>query len=781
MANKVEVTYNPQLGYLKTVFTHPFDFLTEVQSYSQEQNALELVAGTYQKKTARVRVDLLTETAFRFRMYPYEEKVFENAVFPLEGRQAYSLEDKGECLSLSTGRMELRLQKRPWQLSVLLDGKPLTHENVCDSNVDNMCKYLPIGFDCDGQGNVVKVRETMYMYSDENFYGFGEKFTGFNKRGQVIHCRQSDALSTNTERSYQNIPYFMSSRGYSILLNTYTDNVCDMGVGSGVSYGMEVADKMLDYVMFCDRDYKGLLEGYTALTGRSPMIPKWAFGLWMSKCSYRTQEEVETVARTLREKKIPADVIHIDGWQKMSNSGVWEWDLERFPNPQGMIQTLKDLHFHLSLWMWPYIRVGADSYEFAKEKGYLVMNEKGEVATFHSAATNDFYFAAFDFTNPEMVEWYKGLVKNVVKDGVGVIKTDFSEALPLDAVYHDGSNGLQGHNKLPLLYAKTIYEACAEVKLPAGERPMLWGRSGYAGSQNYPGNWAGDSSTHENNLACVLRSGLSIGLSGVPFWGHDIGGFYNTDSDGYECPPTEQQYVRSAQFGLLSPLSRCHGKTPREPWNFSERAQEIFGAYDRLRYRLAPYLYSTAIQAHNTGLPMLRALLLEFPDDFTVQNVGMEYMLGESLLVAPIFDQDDLRVYLPQGQWACLRTGEFTSGGRWVRPENTLEHIPVYLRENTAVPMRSEDVLWSEEKNYEDLTVLLNISGCVDQTFYDDGVEYRFRAVLQGERALVETNLPVKALKIYAQSPITGAVLNGKALSVQKVSPAITVACAEKG
>lgn len=781
MANKVEVTYNPQLGYLKTVFTHPFDFLTEIQSYSREQNALELVAGTYQKKTARVRVDLLTETAFRFRMYPYEEKVFENAVFPLEGRQAYSLEDKGECLSLSTGRMELRLQKRPWQLSVLLDGKPLTHENVCDSNVDNMCKYLPIGFDCDGQGNVVKVRETMYMYSDENFYGFGEKFTGFNKRGQVIHCRQSDALSTNTERSYQNIPYFMSSRGYSILLNTYTDNVCDMGVGSGVSYGMEVADKMLDYVMFCDRDYKGLLEGYTALTGRSPMIPKWAFGLWMSKCSYRTQEEVETVARTLREKKIPADVIHIDGWQKMSNSGVWEWDLERFPNPQGMIQTLKDLHFRLSLWMWPYIRVGADSYEFAKEKGYLVMNEKGEVATFHSAATNDFYFAAFDFTNPEMVEWYKGLVKNVVKDGVGVIKTDFSEALPLDAVYHDGSNGLQGHNKLPLLYAKTIYEACAEVKLPAGERPMLWGRSGYAGSQNYPGNWAGDSSTHENNLACVLRSGLSIGLSGVPFWGHDIGGFYNTDSDGYECPPTEQQYVRSAQFGLLSPLSRCHGKTPREPWNFSERAQEIFGAYDRLRYRLAPYLYSTAIQAHNTGLPMLRALLLEFPDDFTVQNVGMEYMLGESLLVAPIFDQDDLRVYLPQGQWACLRTGEFTSGGRWVRPENTLENIPVYLRENTAVPMRSEDVLWSEEKNYEDLTVLLNISGRVDQTFYDDGVEYRFRAVLQGERALVETNLPVKALKIYAQSPITGAVLNGKALSVQKVSPAITVACAEKG
>lgn len=776
MANKVEVTYNPQLGYLKTVFTHPFDFLTEIQSYTQEEHALELIVGTYQKKTALVRLDFLAETVFRFRMYPYEKKVYENAVFPLEGVRGYTLSNQEDSLTVSTGRMELRLQKRPWELSVLLDGKVLTRENVCDSNVDNMCKYLPVGFDCDQQGNVVKVRETMYLYSDETFYGFGEKFTGFEKRGQVIHCRQSDALSTNTERSYQNIPYFMSSRGYSILLNSYTDNVFDMGVGSGVSYGMEVADKMLDYVLFCDRDYKGLLQEYTGLTGRSPMIPKWAFGLWMSKCSYRSQEEVETVARALREKNIPVDVIHIDGWQKPSNSGVWEWDLERFPDPKGMIQTLKELHIHLSLWMWPYIRVGADSYEFAKERGYLVMNEQGEVATFHSAATSDYYFAAFDFTNPEMVEWYKGLVRNVVKEGVGVIKTDFSEALPMDAVYHDGSNGLQGHNKLPLLYAKTIYEACAEVKLPNGERPMLWGRSGYAGSQNYPGNWAGDSSTHENNLACVLRAGLSIGLSGVPFWGHDIGGFYNTDSEGYECPPTDEQYIRSAQFGLLSPLSRCHGKTPREPWNFGEQAQQIFTAYDKLRYRLAPYLYSLAIEAHDTGLPMLRALLLEYPDDFTARQIGMEYMLGANILVAPVFDQDDLRVYLPQGNWASLLTGEFTQGGRWIRPEKTLENIPLYLRENSAVPMRSQDVFWSEEKNYDDLTVLLNISSCVAQGFYDDGVEYRFQAQLEGGQLMVKTNMPVKTVKAYCQAPILSAEINGQEWTVVQQDSQIFVA-----
>ena len=774
MDKKAEVTYNPQLGYLKTVFTHNFDFLTEIREYRQEESALELTVGTYRKKTAKVRVDFLTGEAFRFRMYPFEDTaVYENAVFPLEGKTGYELQVTEDCLTASTGRMTLRFGKRPWELSVFLDGKLLTRENVCDANVDNMCKYLPIGFDCDEQGRVIRVRETMYLPSDESFYGFGEKFTGFDKRGQVIHCRQCDALSTNTEKSYKNIPYFMSSRGYSILLNTYTDNVFDMCEGSGVSYGMESADRMLDYMLFCNRDYKGLLSDYTALTGRSPMIPKWAFGLWMSRCSYQTQEEVEAVARRLREEQIPADVIHIDGWQKMSEAGVWQWDLERFPDPRGMIKTLSEQHFHLSLWMWPYIAVGTEGYEYARAHGYLVMNDKGEVSTFHSAATSDAWFAAFDFTNPEMVAWYRGLVQAVVKEGVGVIKTDFSEAVPLDAVYHDGSNGLQGHNKLPLLYAKTIYEACRDVKQEQGERPMLWGRSGYAGTQNYPGNWAGDSSTAENNLACILRGGLSMGLSAVPFWGHDIGGFYNTDSDGYECPPTEEQYIRSAQFGLLSPLSRCHGKTPREPWYFSQQAQEIFRAYDRLRYRLIPYLYSIAWEAHSTGVPMLRALLLEYPDDCTARCVGMEYMLGSSLLVAPVFDQDDFRVYLPEGNWASLLTGGFTEGGRWVRPGKQLENIPVYLRENSALPIQGKDLLFTEEKPFEDLCVLMNLSTAAEEIFFDDGQEYRFRAELKGGTVTVETGLPMTSAVLYTQQPVVRAVVNGEEYTVEERSATV--------
>ena len=767
MEKRVEVTYNPQLGYLKTVFTHNFDFLTAIREYQVQGADLIFKVDTYQKGSARVVVTRLTDTSFRFRMYPDENtSVFENSVFQPHGEGEWKVQEQEDCLLAETGRLTLRFGKQPWEMSVLLDGKPLLHENVCDSNVDNMCKYLPVGFDRDENGKVVRVREAMYLYADEKFYGFGEKFTGFEKRGQKIHVRQSDALSTNTEASYKNIPCFLSTRGYLMLLNTYTDNTFDMGCTSGVSWGVEAEDAMLDYILFCNRDYKGLLEDYTALSGRSPMIPKWAFGLWMSKCSYMTQEEVETVARTCREKHIPLDVIHIDGWQDRDNSGVWQWDRERFPDPQGMIRTLREMNVHLSLWMWPYIRVGSQGYEYALEKGYLVMNEKGEVSTFHSAATNDYYFAAFDFTNPHMVEWYRGLVQNVVKDGVGVIKTDFSEALPMDSVYYDGSNGLQGHNKLPLLYANTIYEACRDCKTPNGEPPMLWGRSGYAGSQNYPGNWAGDSSTHENNLACVLRGGLSIGVSGVPFWGHDIGGFYNTDSEGFECPPTEQQYIRSAQFGLLSPLSRCHGKTPREPWNFSERAQEIFIRYDSLRYRLTPYLYSTAWESHHTGIPMMRPLFLEFPQDYSARTVELEYMLGGSLLVAPVFDQDDFAVYLPKGEWVDLGSGDFVEGAAWIQPETTLEDIPVYLRQDSAVILRSEDVEYIEEKPFDDLHVVLNLKNEVCCNWQDDDRQYDFFAKMDGTLLTIETTLPLKEVTIYSQKEVNCVTINGKTVDV---------------
>lgn len=386
-----------------------------------------------------------------------------------------------------------------------------------------------------------------------------------------------------------------------------------MGSFSNVAYNMSVEDKVLDYVIWMGNDYKALLKSYINQTGKIPMIPKWALGLWMSKCSYQTQDEIYEVVKISKERDIKIDVIHIDGWQKEGDAGAWVWDYERFPNPEEMIYKLKKEGIHLCLWIFPYIDENSKYFKEAEEKGFLVKNTKGVTSRFYSTATSTSKVGCFDFTNPHFIEWYKPKVRSVVSMGIGAVKTDFSEAVPEDAVYFDGSTGIQGHNKLTFLYAKTIYDIMAEVKIPLGELPMLWGRSGYAGSHTIPAAWAGDSSTHLNNHACILRGGLSASMSGIPFWGFDMGGFYNTDHEGYECVPTDEEYIRSCQFGFFNSLSRCHGKTPREPWNFGEKAEKIFKKFNDIRHLLLPYLYSTTYKTHLSDIPVIRPVVaLEF-------------------------------------------------------------------------------------------------------------------------------------------------------------------------
>lgn len=425
----------------------------------------------------------------------------------------------------------------------------------------------------------------------------------------------------------------MSTQGYSVMLNTFSRTHFNMGADSGVSYTMESEDSCMDYYMICSRDYQNILEQYTALTGRSPMIPRWAFGFWMSKMSYLTQDEVEQTVDRMASFGMSADVIHVDAWGEMFTSETGEllsFDEKRFPDPQDMIRSLADKEIHLSQWMFPYVhelnRDGTESKVFTvmRERDFLVKNRKGEVYTFTPGEGDVSHMvAALDFTNPALVDYMTQRVGNLMRMGVGVIKTDFSEEIPEDAVFYDGTTGAQSHNRYPLLYAKTIYEASRAVKETMGQKALLWGRSGYLGSQNYPANWAGDSSASLNNLASILAGGLSIGISGVSFWGFDIGGFYNCDYEGKRTVPEDEEYIRSVQMGLMSPLSRSHGQaTPREPWIFSETAQAAFLKINKLRYRLLPYLYSTAYETHNRGISMMRALLLEFPQDRNVRTIA---------------------------------------------------------------------------------------------------------------------------------------------------------------
>ncbi|MDY4928165.1 alpha-xylosidase [Clostridium fessum] len=761
----MKVDYNPQVGYRRTVFEDHYDFLLKPVSFAVEENCLRIAVETYRGERAEVKVCFLTDTVFRLQMIPQVRTGRKgNPVFTPEQRIHAELLEQEHFFEFGTGHLTLHFCKDYWELSVYEDGKLLTKEQVFDTNVDNRWKVLPIGWHCDGQGNCCRIHETMYLHSDEAFWGFGEKFTDLNKRGQLLHCWQKDALSTNTEDSYKAHPFFVSSRGYAILLNTYTRCSFDMGHTSQVSYQMEAEDGCLDYIFIGGGrgDYKALLSQYVQLTGAIPLIPKWAFGFWMSRCSYQSRQEIEEVVLRCEKGQLPIRVIHIDGWQKQEYTGAWVWDEERFPDPEGMIRWLHAHGVRLSLWIFPYLAETSPLFAELAEKGYFVKNKDGAPALFYSMADADYRSACFDFSNPEFLAWYKPRVMRVLRMGVNVIKTDFSEAVPEEAIYYDGKDGVEGHNRLTYLYAETLYRWMEECTQKTGELPMLWGRSGYAGSHRIPAAWAGDSSSARNNHAAIVKGGLSLAMSGVAFWGFDMGGFYNTGADGNECPPTKEEYLRSLELGFFMPLSRAHGKTPREPWHFGEKVLEIVRKFDRIRNGLLPYLTSTAVECHLKGLPMLRPLFLEFPNDPIARYQELSYMLGSALLIAPPFDRDRYDIYLPQGKWVDYFTGEVFEGGRFITVEPGIDELPVFQRENTCVLQMGEGD--TADGYFHDLKADIFYTGEMEQTLYDYDAAGKVRTwtirLTADDAAGADTNTALRAgdLRIVTDAPIREAV-----------------------
>ena len=755
------------------------DFLDTLTGYEPIPGGAAFEVTTFRERTARVLVEFVSGTAFRLRLYPLgDAPAVTNQVFSFPAAGGVSLQEEDLFLTLKTERVTLQFRKCPWEMTVYLDGAELTREQIRDHNVDQKYKAIPLGFTTGEDGRVLNCFETMYLYCDEGFYGFGEKFNTFNKRGQKITVWQRDAQSTNSDISYKGMPWFISSCGYAVLLNTFTRTHFNMGASSGVSYTMEAEDPVLDYYMFCNRDPKGLLRDYTALSGRSAMIPRWAFGFWMSRMSYMDRAELEEVARQMAAFGMSADVVHIDAWQPNFEGSFLPsctgelliFDEERFPDPEGIIRSLRDRGLHLSLWMFPYVQQYdpsgrlSNQYRLMRERGYLVKGPDGEPRIFSPGEgdVDAWKVAALDFTNPGLVAYMKGRIKRLMRLGVGVMKTDFSEELPEDCVFYDGTTGLESHNRYPLLYARTIYEASREDKAELGEKALLWGRSGYAGSQNYPANWAGDSSASRNNLHSILTGGLSMGLSGVSFWGFDIGGFYNCDYSGKRVIPDDEDYIRSVQMGLMSPLSRSHGQsTPREPWVYSEEAQRAFLKINKLRYRMLPYLYSTAYETVREGLPMMRAMLLEFPEDPTVWDLSRQYMLGGSLLVAPVFDQQKHRIYLPQGSWIDLETGACLSGG-WITYPRQIDVIPLFLRQNAVIPMLKTAPDHIADENFAGLELVIHIADQLDQPYYDDGVEGRVTASLEeGTLTIRLEDVPADRFRIYSPRPVRRVFVNG--------------------
>jgi alpha-D-xyloside xylohydrolase len=638
-----------------------------------------------------VTLSVYDERTFRFELRANPEVSTDSASPPLDTDTittdvAVDVTETDDTLLVETGTLRIEVGLGEWSFTVsdAESGETVFAEQRSDGDVFGRQRVEPLGFTQEeinhNPRRVVETGTAFALSPDEKLYGAGEQFVEFDRRGRELTLWHEEPLGTETPRAYKNIPFHLSTNGYGLLLDTTARVHYDFGRSSTASATMSVEDDDFAFLFFYGPSFEDVLARYTAVTGRPSRPPKWSFGTWMSRLGYESRSELEAVADRLREEAIPSDVLHLDPfWMREQSPTDLEWDIEQFPDPEQMIANLRDDGFRLSLWEHPHVPVGTDTFDEGASDGYFVTDGTGRPYVMDNTRQGDYRGALVDFTDPDAVEWWQEKHRDLLEQGVAVFKTDYGEYVPEDAIFANGKSGAVMHNVYPYLYNEAVYEAIEAVNGP--EEAVVWGRSAWTGSQRYPMHWGGDPQTSWNGMAAALRGGLSASLSGSAFWSHDIGGFRGT--------PSEDLYVRWAQFGLLSSNSRCHGTTPREPWEFGDQALSIFREYARLRYRLLPYIYTYAEVAARTGLPVVRPLVLAYQDDPRVHHIDDQFLLGEDVLVAPVFTDSGTRsVYLPDGEWREYWTDDRYEGGQTVERAVDIDELPIFVRAGSVVPQR---------------------------------------------------------------------------------------------
>jgi alpha-D-xyloside xylohydrolase len=530
--------------------------------------------------------------------------------------------------------------------------------------------------------NEAYMREQLDLGVGEYVYGLGERFTPFVKNGQAVDIWNEDG-GTSSEQAYKNIPFYLTNRGYGVFVN-HPERVSYEVASENVSkVQFSVPGEYLEYYVVGGGSPKQVLKNYTLLTGRPALPPAWSFGLWLTT-SFTTSYDEKTVSSFIdgmAQRDLPLHVFHFDCfWMKEYQWCDFEWDREVFPDPEGMLKRLKEKGLRICVWMNSYIAQKSSLFEEGREKGYLVKTRTGDVWQWDKWQSG---MGLVDFTNPAAVAWFKGKLKRLLDMGVDCFKTDFGERIPTDVVYFDGSDPIKMHNYYTYLYNRTVFEVLKENR-GTGEA-MLFARSATVGGQQFPVHWGGDCSANYDSMAESLRGGLSLCLSGFGFWSHDISGFERT------APP--DVYKRWTAFGLLSTHSRLHGnESYRVPWLFDEESVDVLRFFTKLKCSLMPYIFSAACEAANEGVPVMRAMVLEFPGDPACDFLDRQYMLGGSLLVAPIFNSEGRAAYyLPEGSWTNLITGETIQGGRWRDEPHGYLSIPLLVRPNSMIAVGNND------------------------------------------------------------------------------------------
>lgn len=590
-----------------------------------------------------------------------------------EGDFVSITEEEGRLIYRS-GHTSAVIDKAPngWKVE-FLDGERL----LTESSFRNLA-YM--------QNKVTKknyMAEQLLLDVGEYVYGLGERYTPFVKNGQVVEIWNEDG-GTASEQTYKNVPFYLTNKGYGVFVGHPGDVHFEVGSEKVERVQFSVQTERLDYYILNGGSPKGTVQLYTELTGKPALPPSWSFGLWLTT-SFTTSYDEETVTSFIQgmaDRNIPLHTFHFDCfWMKGYEWCNFEWDKETFPDPEGMLKRYKARGLHICVWINSYIGQKSALFDEGMEHGYFVKNLDGSVWQCDRWQAG---MALVDFTNPEACRWYQKKLERLIDMGVDCFKTDFGERIPVTGVqYYDGSDTVKMHNYYTYLYNKTVFELL-ERKL-GRDKALVFARSTAAGGQKFPVHWGGDCTATYPSMAEELRGGLSLSLCGYGFWSHDIGGFEQTAS--------ADVYKRWCAFGLLSSHSRLHGSTSyRVPWLFDEEACDVLRKFVRLKCSLMPYLYAQAVKAHKEGIPMLRPMFLEFPEDLTCENLDRQYMLGDSLLVAPVFKESgEVSYYLPKGVWTNYLTGEEREGGRWYTEVFDYFHLPLMVRENTVLAVGAEE------------------------------------------------------------------------------------------
>ncbi|WP_334152887.1 alpha-xylosidase [Microbacterium sp.] len=573
----------------------------------------------------------------------------------------------------------------PWDLSFEVDGRRVTGSGGKAQGYIQLAPGAQVDpgvVDNARQGGGAPsasafVHEQLDLGVGELIYGLGERFGPLVKNGQSVEVWNADG-GTSSEQAYKNVPFHLSNRGYGVLVNDPGHVSYEIGSEAVERVQFSVSGEVLEYFVIAGPTPKDVLGRYTALTGRPPVVPAWSYGLWLST-SFTTDYDEQTVNSFIDEmaaRELPVSVFHFDCfWMREFNWCDFEWDPRVFPDPEGMLARLHDKDLRVCVWINPYIAQRSPLFREAAERGFLVQRSDGSVWQW------DLWQAGMglvDFTNPDATAWYQGHLRRLIAQGVDCFKTDFGERIPTDVVWADGADPERMHNRYTDLYNRAVFEVLTDVR---GEGDaVLFARSATAGGQSMPVHWGGDSTSTFASMAETLRGGLSLALTGFAFWSHDIGGFEGT--------PDAAVFKRWTAFGLLGSHSRFHGSSSyRVPWAFDEEAVEVTRRFTHLKMRLMPYLYQQGLDAAATGVPLMRPMALEFPDDPAAAYLDRQYMLGSSLLVAPVLSGDGaVEFYLPSGEWTSLLTGETVSGGSWRRETHGFDSLPLYVRPGTALP-----------------------------------------------------------------------------------------------